>query len=73
MAVPTYSVPTYSVARNRDQMRVVGHQAIADDCHAGGFAPLAEQVEIHPAVVIDEEDILPIVAALRDVMRAMRG
>ena len=24
------------------------------------------------AVVIDEEDILPVVAALRDVMRAMR-
>jgi len=34
---------------------------------------LDEQAEVEPAVVIDEEDILAVVAPLRDVMRTARA
>src|SRR5579883_3413659 len=55
-----------------DQMDVVGHEAITEDAHAGADGVVSQQVKIELAVVIGGEHGLPIVAALRDVVRHIR-
>ncbi len=54
-------------------MDVVGHQAIAEYVEAEALAMLAEEFEIHTAVSINEENILPVVAALNNVVRLTRN
>jgi hypothetical protein len=53
-------------------MDVVAHQAVAEGCHAGRFTALLEEGEVGPAIVVNEEDILAVVAALRNVMGVVR-
>jgi hypothetical protein len=55
--------------RNHDQVHVVGHQAIPQDVQAVFRRPLLQQRQINAPVVIAEEDVLVVVAALRHVMR----
>ena len=50
-------------------MNVIGHQAIRPHRNAGALAPLCEQRPIGEIIIIAEEDRLPPIAALRDVMR----
>jgi hypothetical protein len=52
--------------------RLVAHQAVGEDFQAVVAAFLDEQAEVELAVVIDEKDILAVVAPLRDVMRTAR-
>src|SRR4051794_7568137 len=54
--------------RNKQVMNVIGHQAIRKNRDAMPKALAGEDSEIGSAVVIDEENILPIVASLGDVM-----
>ena len=56
-----------------DQVHVVGHQAIAEQPHAPPCGLLPEDPQINAAVVIDEEDVLAVVAALGDVVRHPRN
>jgi hypothetical protein len=47
----------------------IGHQAVAENRDAGGRALVAEQLQVHPPVVVDEKGVLAVVSALRDVVR----
>lgn len=53
-----------------DQMQMIGHQAVAEDAELLAAAELAEGGEVEAAVVVEQEDVLAVVAALGDVMRA---
>ena len=55
------------------EMDVVGHQAIAKYVEAEARAVLAEEFEVRTAVVINEENILTVVAALNNVVRLTRN
>jgi len=50
-------------------VHVVGHQAIGVNDETVPLCLGLEHVKVVPAIVIDEEDVLPIVPMLRDVMR----
>jgi hypothetical protein len=50
---------------------MVGHQAIGPDADLVLAAPLAEQIEVGAVVIVAEERLLPPVASLRDVVRAV--
>ena len=56
-------------ARDGDKMDMIGHEAIGEDDEAVSRQLLGEKIEVGASVVIDEEDILPVVAALNDMMR----
>ena len=55
------------------QVDVVAHQAPGQDLQPIRAAFLGQHAEIGPAVVVDEEDILTVIASLRDVMPAARN
>ncbi len=59
--------------RRPHQLDVVGHQAIAKYVDAEALAALAEEFEVRTAVVITEENILTVVAALNNVVRLTRN
>ena len=58
--------------RHRDEVHVVRHQAVAEYFNTFGFARLPQKLEILPPIVIDEKHVLAVVAALGDVVRAVR-
>ena len=51
----------------------VGHQAIAKYVEAEAIAVLAEEFEVRAVVVINEENILTVVAALNNVVQLTRN
>jgi len=53
---------------NRDKMNVIGHEAPGDDTDIVARV-LAKDLDVTDSVLIGEEDILSIVAALGDMMR----
>jgi len=53
-----------------DQVQVVGHQTVAEQAELFAAAELAQAFEVEAAVVVEQEDVLAIVAALGDVMGA---
>ena len=55
------------------EMDVIGHKAIAKQAEAEALAVFAEEFEVRTAVVIHEENILTIVAALNNVVRLSRN
>ncbi len=57
---------------NRHQMDVIRHQTIAEQRDAVAPRTFAQSFEIEAPVVIEQEDILAVVAPLRDVMRHAR-
>jgi len=59
--------------RLRDEVNVIGHEAVRDDAHfaLGGVAVEERQIEV--AVRFGEEDVLTVIAALRDVLRQPSG
>lgn len=54
--------------RDEDQVDMVGHQAPGPDLDAGGGRGAGEEVAVEPVVRLAEEDRLPAVALLRDMM-----
>ena len=52
------------------EMQMIGHQAVAEDAELLAAAELAEGGEVEAAVVVEQEDVLAVVAALGDGMRA---
>ena len=60
-------------ARRDDQMHVIGHQAIARHRQTEPLSLFAQRLEVEAAIIIGEEVIVAIVAALRDMMRDKRG
>jgi hypothetical protein len=56
--------------RDRHQVHVVGHQAVAQDLQAALARLLRQQSQVDVAVLIHEEHILTVVPALRDVVGA---
>ena len=58
--------------RNRDQVNVVGHQTPSEDADITAVGMFAKYLKIADTVLVGEEDVLPIVAALRNVMRGAR-
>ena len=55
-----------------DEVKVVGHQAIAEDLQAESLRFLSEHCQIHAAVIVSEEDVLSVVAALDHMVRHLR-
>ena len=55
------------------EMDVVGHQAIASCFEAEALAVLTEESDLRTAVVNNEENILPVLAALSNVARLTRN
>ena len=53
-------------------MNVVGHEAISHDLETVLLAVLAQAFEVEFPVAVGKENILAVVAALRDVMRRFR-
>ncbi len=51
-----------------DNVNVVCHQAIAMNCKAIGLALLIENGQVHPAVVVNKENVLTVIATLRDMV-----
>ncbi len=56
-------------ARNRHDVDVIGHQAVAQDRQAELLALLAQRLDVEATVVVGEEDVLAVVAPLSGVMR----
>jgi len=56
--------------RDGHQVQVVGHQAVGDQLQAEPPGVLAQPPQIDPPIVIDEEDVLAVVAALRHACQA---
>lgn len=48
---------------------MVGHQAIRRDAKPVSLRAFAQKREVHAAVIVREEDVLPIIPPLRHVMR----
>ena len=57
---------------NRHQMDVIRHQAIAEQRDAAAPRAFAQSFKIEAPVIVEQEDILAVVAPLCDVMRHAR-
>ena len=56
------------VAWNCNDVNVVGHQAIAKNIKAKPLGLLFEEFEINRPVVVDKENVLPIITTLGNMM-----
>ena len=54
--------------RRGEDMDMITHQAIAEQFEPVLVRLLFEELQIHPPIIIDEEDILAVVASLGDMM-----
>ena len=59
--------------RDRDQVDVIGHEAIGPDLDLVSTAPLPHQLQVAAVVLVTEERLLSTVSPLRDVVRETRG
>jgi hypothetical protein len=55
--------------RRGDQMKMIGHQAIALDLEAKARRRIPQKVQEYPPVIVHEENILTIVSPLGHVVR----
>ncbi len=60
-------------SRHRDEMDMIGHQAVADEVYTMAPDSLKQQVEIDAALGVGFEDEAPGVATLCDVMSNFEG
>ncbi len=58
------------LGRNRDEMDMVPHQTIAENLQTVFARQVIQNGQVPCVVVINEENILPVVSALDDMMRA---
>ena len=49
------------------EMDVIGHEAEGQDVHGGGMRVMSDQADEDRVVIVSEERLLAIIAALRDV------
>ena len=63
---------TVLVAGRHDEVNRVRHEAPGPDLCARGLGGLADQVEIGSVVPVIEEDRLPVIASLSDLVRQAR-
>jgi len=61
------------LVRDRDDMDMIAHQAIAGQLQRVLVRLLFQQLQIHPAIIVDEEHILAVVPTLRDMMGESNG
>jgi hypothetical protein len=61
---------TFAIARNENQMNMIGHQAVGPHLNGRFAAVPGEEIAIDLLVARFEENRLTPVATLRDVMRA---
>ena len=59
-------------SRRTHKVNVVGHEAIAQYAKAEALAVVTEEFEIRTTVVVNEENILAVVAALNHMVRLSR-
>jgi hypothetical protein len=57
---------------NYHQMNVVGHEAITKNLEARSVCVIVEQIQIHLSIRIAKENLLLLIAALSDMVRAAR-
>jgi uncharacterized protein with ACT and thioredoxin-like domain len=62
----------FLVMGNGYQVDVVGHEAVAEQVDSTASCLALEQVEVDGPVIVDEEDLLTVIAALGDVVRETR-
>jgi hypothetical protein len=62
----------FHTSRDRDEMDVIAHQAPSEDADVMAARVFAKHLEVADSVLFGEENVLPIVAALRNVMRNAR-
>ena len=53
---------------DRDDMDMIAHQAVANKLQRVLVRMSFQKLQIHPSIIIDEENILTVVTALRDMM-----
>jgi hypothetical protein len=53
-------------------MNVIGHQAPSEDADITATGMFAKYLKIADTILVGKEDVLPIVAALGDVVRGAR-
>jgi len=58
---------------DRHEMHVISHQTVSEDLQAVDRRLILQQRQIRPAIVVNEENILAIIATLRYVMRRARN
>jgi hypothetical protein len=68
MGLADRAAQSLSRLRNRDEMNVIGHQAVRPDLNPLIAAPLAHQLDVRLVILIAEEGLLPTVSPLRDVV-----
>ena len=56
-------------SRNHDKMNVIGHEAPGEDPDVMAAGVITKDLDVADSVLIGEENVLPIVAALGNVMR----
>ena len=56
------------LVRNRDDMNMITHQAIADQLQRVLLRLLFQKLQIHPTIIINEEHILAVIPALGNMM-----
>src|SRR5579862_8374528 len=59
-------------AWDRDKMNVIAHQAPSEDADVVATRVFAKHLEVADSVLFGEENVLPMVTALRNVMRHPR-
>ena len=58
--------------RHRDQVDMIGHQAVRPDLDLVSAAPLPHQFQVALVIVVTKERLLPAVSPLGDVMGQAR-
>ena len=54
--------------RDRDQVNVIGHEAVGPHCDLANTAPLPHELQVATVIFIAKERLLPAVSPLGDVM-----
>ena len=72
MRLPDRTAQPIRTWRNHDRVYMVRHQTICPDRDAMPLAPFGHKVEVGSVVAVREEDFLPSVPPLGDVVRVSR-
>lgn len=70
--IPEGTPQAIRIGRNRDDMHVIGHQAVGRHFNARPASGISEQIEVERIVAVLKESLLAPVAALGDLMGKSR-
>ena len=62
----------FRASGNHNKMNVIGHQAPSENAYITAAGMLAKDLKIADTILVGEEYVLPVIAALGDVMRGAR-